>query len=160
MAKISDMKLKYRIFMKTYKYRNQEWTPGILLKKPLNEARIGVVTTAAFHNPDQVPFDTGQKGGDCSFRILPDGTDLKQLAAVHPSGSFDHSGIEADANLSLPLDRLRELKKEGFIGASSPRHLSFMGLIISPEKLINETAKEAADIFIEDQVDGVLLTPV
>ncbi|MFH1964311.1 MAG: glycine/sarcosine/betaine reductase selenoprotein B family protein [Acidobacteriota bacterium] len=160
MAEISDMKMKYRIFMKTYEYRSLEWKPGVLLEKPLHEARIGVVTTAAFHTPDQEPFDTNQKGGDPSFRILPENIELNKLKAVHPSESFDHSGIDADSNLALPLDRLRELKKEGFIGSSSPRHLSFMGVIISPEKLINETAEKAADIFIEDQVDGVLLTPV
>ena len=160
MAKISDMKMKYRIFMKNYKYRSLAWKTGVWLEKPLSASRIGVVTTAAFHRPDQAPFDTGYQGGDPSFRILPEDTDLSELKAVHPSGSFDHSGIDNDANLSLPLDRLRELKKEGFIGCSSPRHLSFMGIIISPEKLIAETAEKAADILIEDQVDGVLLTPV
>ncbi len=160
MAKLSDMKMKYRIFMKNYKYNSLEWKTGVKLEKPLNASRIGVVTTAAFHRPDQTPFDTGYRGGDPSFRILPEDTDLNELKAVHPSGSFDHSGIDRDANLSLPLDRLRELKNEGFIGSSSPRHLSFMGVIISPSMLIAETAEKAADILIEDQVDGVLLTPV
>ena len=108
----------------------------------------------------QEPFDKDFPGGDPSFRILPEDIDLKELKTVHPSGSFDHSGIDSDANLALPLDRMRELKLEGSIGESAPRHLSFLGLILSPEKLIADTAERAADIFIEDQVDGVLLTPV
>jgi D-proline reductase (dithiol) PrdB len=160
MAKISDMKMKYRIFMKTYKYRSLDWKPGVFLGKPLKEARVGVITTAAFHTPSQEPFDKNYPGGDPSFRILPEDTKLNELKTVHPSNSFDHSGIDSDPNLALPLDRLRELKKEGLIGESSPRHLSFLGLILSPEKLIADTAEKAADIFIEDKVDGVLLTPV
>ncbi len=160
MAKISDMKMKYRIFMKTYKYRSLEWKSGVSLKKPLKDSRIAVVSTAGLHTPEQPPFKTDLPGGDFSFRVLPEDTDLGNLATVHPSGSFDHSGIEADANLSFPLDRLRELKNEGRIGESAPRHLSFMGLMLSPEKLVEDSAEEAADIFQEDQVDGVLLVPV
>lgn len=160
MAKISDMKMKYRIFMKTYKYRSLDWRPGVFLEKPLKESRIGVITTAAFHAPTQDPFDRDYPGGDPSFRILPEDTELNELKTVHPSDSFDHSGIDSDANLSLPLDRLRELRMEGLIGESAPRHLSFLGLILSPEKLISDTAERAADIFLEDKVDGVLLTPV
>lgn len=160
MAKISDMKMRYRIFMKTYKYRSLDWKPGTVLKKPLGQSKIGVASTAAFHTPDQEPFDPEIAGGDCSFRIIPENTSLGSLKAVHPSASFDHSGIDADPNLALPLDRFRELSKEGLIGSSSPRHLSFMGVILSPEKLLAETAEKAADIFMEDQVDGVLLTPV
>lgn len=101
MTKISDMKMKYRIFMKTYKYRSLEWKPGVLLEKPLHEARIGVVTTAAFHAPDQKPFDTNQKGGDHSFRILPEDVELN-----HPrlqDEGFTLSRFEIDCHLQPAL---------------------------------------------------------
>lgn len=160
MAKISDMKMRYRIFMKNYKYRSLEWKRGVSLSKPLNQARIAIVSTAAFHTREQDPFDPSAKGGDASFRILREDVALESLCESHPSKSFDHSGLEADPNIALPLDRFRELKAEGKIGESAPRHLSFMGIILNPDKLINETAEQAADIFMEDRVDGVLLTPV
>ena len=78
----------------------------------------------------------------------------------HKSDAFDHSGIEKDKNLALPLDRLRELKQEGVIGEMARRHYSFMGSITAPGRFLNITAPEIARSLAEDHVDAVLLTPV
>lgn len=160
MAQLSDLKLRYRVFMKTYPYRQFDWRPGALLKKSLSQARIAVVTSAAFFRPDQAPFDQTIRGGDYSFREIPLETDLDTLQIGHRSDAFDHSGIESDKNLALPLDSLRELKAEGRIGDVAPRHYSLMGSISAPARLVSITAPEIAQRLAEDQVDGVLLTPV
>jgi D-proline reductase (dithiol) PrdB len=160
MAKLSDLKWKYRIFMQTYRYRQYDWHPGAVLRKPLSQARIAVVTTAAFFLPDQAPFDASIRGGDTSFREIPLETDLETLRIAHKSEAFDHSGIERDKNLALPLDRLRQLKAETRIGDVAPRHYSLMGSISAPARMVRVTAPEIAHRLGEDQVDGVLLTPV
>ncbi len=146
--------------METYRYRQFDWHPGAVLRKPLSQARIAVVTTAAFFRPDQPPFDASIRGGDYSFRKIPVGTGLDTLKIGHKSDAFDHSGIESDKNLALPLDRLRELKAEGRIGDVAPHHYSLMGSISAPARLVNITAPEIARRLSEDQTDGVLLTPV
>ena len=160
MAKLSDLKLRYRIFMQTYRYRQFDWRPGAVLQKPLAQSRIAAVTTAAFFRPDQPPFDHTIRGGDYSFRKVALETDLDTLRIGHKSDAFDHSGIESDKNLALPLDRLRELKAQGRIGDVAPRHFSLMGSISAPARLVSVTAPEIARKLSEDQVDGVLLTPV
>jgi len=159
-ASLSDLKLKYRLFMQAYPYRHVDWRPGAVLSKPLSEARIAVVTTAGFYRPDQAPFDASRKAGDCSYREIPADTCLDELRIGHTSDAFDHSGIERDKNLALPLDRLRELAAGGFVGSLAPRHFSFMGAIVAPGRLIGVSAPEAAAKLREDGVDGVLLTPV
>ena len=63
MAKLSDLKLQYRIFMGAYRYRQFDWRPGAVLEKPLSQSRISVVTTAAFFLPEQAPFDPSIRGG-------------------------------------------------------------------------------------------------
>lgn len=146
--------------MKTYRYRQFDWRPGAVLKKSLSQARIAVVTSAAFFRPDQAPFDHSIRGGDYSFREIPLETDLDTLQIGHKSDAFDHSGIESDKNLALPLDRLRELKAEGRIGDVAPRHFSLMGSISAPARLVSVTAPEIARRLRDDQVEGVLLTPV
>jgi len=73
---------------------------------------------------------------------------------------FDHAGIRQDPNLAFPLDRLRELAALGRIGSVAPRHLSFMGSITAPGRLIRDTAPEAARLFVEDGVQAALLVPV
>jgi D-proline reductase (dithiol) PrdB len=160
MAKISDLKLAYQVFMKAYPYRKVDWLPGARLKKPLTEARVAVVTTAAFFRPEQPPFDTSIRGGDYSYRIIPIDTDLSSLKIAHRSDAFDIQGITSDKNLALPLDRLKSLAEEGLIGSVAPRHFSFMGSIAAPGRLIAQTAPEVARMLLEDAVDAVLLTPV
>jgi D-proline reductase (dithiol) PrdB len=130
------------------------------LKKPLGEARIAAVTTAAYFRPDQTPFDTSIRGGDYSYRAIPVDTDLTTLRIAHRSDAFDISGIASDKNLALPLDRLKSLAEEGVIGSVAPRHFSFMGSIAAPGRLIASTAPEVARMLLDDAADAVLLTPV
>ncbi len=160
MAKISDLKLAYQVFMKACPYRKVDWPPGARLQKPLSEARVAVVTTAAFFRPDQPPFDTSIRGGDYSYRIIPIDTDLSTLNIAHRSDAFDIRGITSDKNLALPLDRLKSLAEDGLIGSVAPRHFSFMGSIAAPGRLIANTAPEVARMLLEDTVDAVLLTPL
>ncbi|HTR36096.1 MAG TPA: glycine/sarcosine/betaine reductase selenoprotein B family protein [Bryobacteraceae bacterium] len=160
MAKISDLKLAYQLFMKAYPYRRVDWRPGAVLQKPLSESRVAIVTTAAFYTPNQPRFDTSIRGGDWSFRTIPLETDLGSLRIAHRSDAFDTTGITADKNLALPLDRLQPMAEAGVIGSVAPRHFSFMGSIAAPGRLIAETAPEVARLIAEDAVDAVLLTPV
>jgi D-proline reductase (dithiol) PrdB len=160
MAHLSDLKLSYQVFMKAYRYRRVDWRPGARLRKPLREARVAAVTTAAFFGPEQLPFDCSIRGGDCSYRVIISDTDLSTLGIAHRSDAFDIHGIAMDKNLALPLDRLKSLAEEGVIGSVAPRHFSFMGSISAPSRLIESTAPEVAHMLVEDAVDAVLLTPV
>ncbi len=160
MARLSDLKPKYRVFMQTYRYRSVDFGGGARLSRPIEQARVALVTTAGFHLPDQEPFDESVRGGDDSFRIIPADADVSQLRSSHRSDAFDHAGIEADPNVALPLERLRELAAEGRIGGVAPRHLSFMGSITAPARLIRQTAPQAAELLRADGVEAVVLTPV
>ena len=160
MAKLSDVVLKYRLLIQGYPFRRVQWLPGTHLSKPLNEARIALVTTAGFYLPDQTPFEQSFRHDDCSYREIPWGTPTSALQIGQTSDAFDHAGIEADRNLTLPLDRLKELIDAGVVGGYAPRHFSIMGSIIAPARLISESGPEIASKLKADSVDGVLLAPV
>ncbi|MCB1019781.1 MAG: hypothetical protein KDC27_07620 [Acidobacteria bacterium] len=160
MASLRDLKLSYWAYMKTYRYRSHEWRPGVRLTKPLEQARVAVVTTAALYGPEHEPFDEGFKGGDYTYREIAREADLTSLRIGHRSDAFDSAGLEQDANVALPLDRLAEMARDGRIGEVAPRHFSFMGSIPAPARLTRETAPEAAEKLRADGVDAVLLTPV
>jgi D-proline reductase (dithiol) PrdB len=157
-AKTSDLKLGYQVFMKAYPYRTADWSPGARLGKPLREARVAAITTAAFFKPDQPPFEVSIRGGNFSYRVLPSDTALNTLRIAHRSDAFDSRGIASDKNLALPLDRLKTLAEEGVIASVAPRHFSFMGSISAPGRLMSSTAPEVAHMLVEDAVDAVLLT--
>lgn len=162
MATYADLSLPLRLYLKSYPFHRYTINPVPLskLKKPLSQARIALLTTAGLRLPDQSGFDYSFKGGDASYREIPNDVDLKALIEDHKSPSFDHSGVQADANLAFPLDRFRELQARGEIGELNHRHFSFMGSILNPRKLIEKTSLEVAELLRADRVDVAFLTPV
>lgn len=96
MATYGDLILKYRLFMKAYPFARYAINPVPCapLDKPLNLARVALVTTAGLHTPEQPGFDHAVKGGDTSFREIPNTVTTANLIESHKSEAFDHSGIE------------------------------------------------------------------
>jgi len=146
--------------MATYRYRTLNPVPFAIPRKPLSTARVALVTTGGLHAPDQPPFDCSVKGGDVSFREIASGVDLSSLGIAHKSDAFDQTGCRKDRNLGFPLDRLREMAARGEIGELNGRHLSFMGSITAPGRLIAETAPRGAEILVADGVDVAFLVPL
>jgi len=157
---IGEFALKHRLFLRTYRWRRIDPVPCTPLSKPLRECRVAVVSSAGFVLPSQEPFDTGIRGGDPSFREIPADTDVSSLVDLHRSETFDHADMRNDPNLVFPIDRMRELAARGRIGSPNRRHLSFMGGITAPGRLVKYTAPEAALELVRDEVDAALLIPV
>ena len=162
MATFHDLTLPDRVFMTGYRFSHFKIdpVPCSKLRKPLAECRFALVTTGGLHAPGQEDFDHANKKGDDSFREIPGSIETSSLIESHRSRSFDHTGIQQDANLAFPLDRFRELEDQGVIGGLNKRHFSFMGSIITPRRLIDETAPEVARMLRDDEVDAAFLTPV
>jgi D-proline reductase (dithiol) PrdB len=160
LATVDELSLPVRLFLKGYRWRRIDPVPWMPLQKPLREAKVGLVSSAGFVVPGQEPFASNLSGGDGSFREIPWDTDVSALIETHKSQSFDHSGIQSDPNLGFPIDRVREMAAEGRIRAVNHRHLSFMGSITAPGRLVRDHAPEAARLLVSDGVDVALLVPV
>ena len=133
-------------------FDNPAFTP---LTKPLAEARVAIVTSAALHRPDQDRFTNSDTG----FRAL-DRSD-RNIVMGHWSPNFDHTGFQLDLNVVYPIDRLEELAADGVIGDVAPRHFAFAGNqpdTVSELRL--DTGPACAEQLLADEVDIVLLTPV
>lgn len=157
---MKPLSLALRTLIRTYPWRRIHPVPQSLLTEPTSDCRVALVTSAGLIVPGDAPFDFNVRGGDYSYRVVPDSSDVQCLEEHHRSSSFDHSGIEADRNLGLPLDRLHDLVASGEIGQAAPRHISLMGSITAPGRLLKRTAPRVADLLIGDQVDIALLIPV
>jgi D-proline reductase (dithiol) PrdB len=157
---LSEFALKYRLFLKTYQWRRIDPVPWTPLKKPIKACKVALISSAGFVTPDQEPFDETIRGGDTSFREIPSDVDMNILIDTHRSRVFDHMGLRRDPNLAFPLERLRELLDSGRIGSLNPRHLSCMGSITAPGRLIKRTAPEAARRLVDDRADIAILIPV
>lgn len=122
--------------------------------KDLSTAKVAFLTTAGVHLKSQPPFNVK---GDASFRIIP--KDIEEMNLMITHDHYDKDSALKDMNCVFPLAHLRDFEKEGIIGSVGPRQIGLMGYIPQLKTLMNKTAVEIADIFEEDCVDIVLLSP-
>jgi D-proline reductase (dithiol) PrdB len=133
--------------------------PWALLARPVRECTVALVTTAGVHLRSDPPFDMEDPHGDPSFRVIPSAVDAEALTITHKY--YDHTAADRDINVVLPLDRLRELREGGEVGAIAPFCYGFMGHIDGRHiaALMDVTAPEVARRLLADGVDAVFLTP-
>ena len=122
--------------------------------KPLSERRIAIVSTAGLQRRGDHPFDLGAN----DFRVIPGDTPTSDIVMSHVSTNFDRSGFQQDVNVALPIDRLRELEREGTIGSSAQFHYSFMGAT-HPNDMRSQ-AERMTGLMKDDGVDTALLVPI
>ncbi|MCP3983313.1 MAG: hypothetical protein GY723_02935 [bacterium] len=160
MGEFNEFSITVRAVLGAYRWRRIDPVPWTPLEKPLSECRLALVSSAGFVLPDQQPFDESLRGGDFSYRRIPSDVEGSEFIDTHRSESFDHTGLGSDPNLAFPIDRARELVASGRIGSLARSHLSFMGSITAPGRLVRDTAPEAASLLAHDSVDIALLIPV
>ncbi len=160
MGEITEFTKSIQLFLNNYPWRCIDPVPWTQPGKPLAECRLALVSSAGFILPGQESFGNARRGGDVSFRQIPSDVDVTTLIDSHNSNSFDHSGMHQDPNIAFPIERVRELEKAGRIGCINHRHLSLMGSITTPGKLVKHTAPQAAQRLVDDGVDIALLIPV
>lgn len=132
-------------------FPTQPWVTG----PPLAERRVAIVTTAGLHRRGEQHFfrRTG------AYRVFPGDVQGRDLLMSHSSVNFDRTGFQQDVNVVFPLDRLRELSRDGVIGSVAAFHYSFMGAGVEPDEL-EATAREVAGMLKQDGVNAVFLSPV
>jgi D-proline reductase (dithiol) PrdB len=130
--------------------------------KPLAQATVALLSTAALATEDDRPFD--QEGerrdpwwGDPSFRVIPADADPRSIRGYHLH--MDNRYLEQDVNCALPLTRLRQLERAGEVGRAAPSHYSYMGYILDPTELMEQSVPTMIERMRAEQVDVALLVP-
>jgi D-proline reductase (dithiol) PrdB len=157
---LSEFRTGTRLFLQAYPWRRIDPVPWTPLRRSLAESKLALVSSAGFVMPGEDSFDSSRRGGDPSFRQIPSDAVASMLVDSHRSQTFDHGGMQRDANLAFPLDRARELVASGRIGSLAPHHLSFMGGITAPGRLTKQTAPAAVSRLVAEGADVALLVPV
>ncbi len=143
--------------------------PMAQLGKPLKDATIALFTSGALYRDDQEPFYPADLSYEqairdtrsalervASVRVIPGDTPESRLRVGHIA--YDIRAAQKDSNVIFPLERFRELARQGFIGALAPRNYSYHGVTKIP-RLRDETAPQWAQMLKDDGVDAVFLTP-
>jgi D-proline reductase (dithiol) PrdB len=159
LSMIKSLQLTKTLIQKKYppfEYTVFQDTPVTNLKKPLKDCKLALLTTGGLHLKTDTPFDTKDKEGDCSFRMVPGNVTHQELMVTHES--YDHQFINADLNCVFPIERMREYVEKGTIKALSEEHYSFMGHIYVTDPLL-ENSRKVGERLKELGVDIAFLTP-
>jgi D-proline reductase (dithiol) PrdB len=134
---------------------NADTPPWAPLSKPLSQCRLGLAASGGIYATGQVAFHYRD---DSSLREIRTDLDTRDLRATH--FAYDLTDARTDPNVVFPLDPLRRLVRERFLGSLASRFHTFMGGIYSARRVTEELAPALAARFREDAVDAVLLVPV
>lgn len=123
----------------------------------LSKATISIVTAAGVHSKDQEPFNIGDDLGDLTYRVMDEAVTGASVMVTHDH--YDHSDADSDVNVVFPIDILREMADEGFIGGIARKHIGYMGYTMRLKDMYEQTAPQIADeIDKGSRADIVLLT--
>lgn len=136
---------------------SRKCVPFTPFDRELSRATVAIVSAAGVHRKDQEPFNISDELGDLTFRIIGADSQPGDLMVTHHH--YDHTDADADINVVFPLDALRELVREGFIGGEAREHIGYMGYTMQLKRMYEETAPQIAEeIDKRSRADAVILT--
>ena len=140
-----------------YRWAHAEEPPAFTpLRKPLSEARVGVLTTSGTYALGQTAFHYKD---DTSVRSIPKTTPKQDIRFSHITENFLEDP-RRDPDCILPLAALKRLESEGFVGEVAEEAISCMGGIYSQRRVREELIPDLAARFEAQSVDAVFLIPM
>lgn len=123
----------------------------------LAKTTVALITAGGVHLKNQEPFNTADELGDLGYRLITDDVDSSDLMVTHHH--YDHKDADKDINVVFPIDALRDLRDEGFIGGVAKKHFGYMGYTMQLKAMYEGTAREIAnEIDKGSRADVVILT--
>jgi len=143
-----------------YRWAQYSDVPFTPLAKPLSEARVAIVTTAAPFQPDK-----GDQGPGAPYNAAAKFYQVYSMPSDEPADlRISHVAIDRfhttaeDIGAYFPLAALRDAEKAGRIGTLAPR---FHGLPTNRSQVttIEQDCPDLLARLREDEVDAALLVP-
>ena len=138
-----------------YNWSEFDSSPWVPFEKPLDQAKIALISSAGISRKDQEPFDPWAVNG-LSFREIPVDTPYEDLKLNH--NYFDHRDALKDMNCVFPVVRLKELEDNGLIGSLARTAIALgMGRLYKRTALQNETTPGIVEVLKREGADAALL---
>jgi D-proline reductase (dithiol) PrdB len=128
--------------------------PWTAVTKPLSECRLMLIASGGIYLAGQVAFHYKD---DTSYRAIPTDAPMATLRATH--FAYDTANARRDLNCIFPLETLRRLVAEGFLGELTAHAYTFMGGIYSTRRVSTELAPALVARAREEKADLALLVP-
>ncbi|MBA3946894.1 MAG: hypothetical protein H0X37_20320 [Herpetosiphonaceae bacterium] len=124
----------------------------------ISHSRLVLISSAGGYLPaKQAAFDAANPFGDYTIRCFPVTTPLLDIAYAH--AHYDHTAVDADAQVLLPLGHLADLVAAGVIGSLTPNMISFMGYQPDVGRLLDELIPAMRAAVRAEGAEAALLVP-
>ena len=128
--------------------------PGI----DLSQSRLVLISSAGSYLANsQQPFDAAHPLGDYTIRTYPSSTSLDALAIAQDH--YDHSAVDADRQVLIPLRHLEDMVAEELIGELTDNVISFHGYQPNVTRTISETIPKIVEEAKNEHARAALLVP-
>lgn len=134
----------------------EEWEKPAPVRD-LSKATVMLATDGGLYpkdNPDNMPYANADR---CGAYDISNYNTLDEGEWIIRHTGYDNSFSNADPNRLVPVDAMRTLEKEGFIGKLHNVYLATTGLIATVENS-TKTAKQMVDYVRNHNIDAVILT--
>ena len=123
----------------------------------LASSRLMLISSAGgYLNEIQQSFDVENPIGDYSIRVFSSDTPFSNLEYSHDH--YDHTAVNNDPQVLLPLAYLQEMVNERKIGELT-NVVSFMGYHPDVSRVVDETIPAIIDVVKQEAVDAAFLVP-
>lgn len=139
-----------------YGWSRNDSAPWTAFTKSLGESKVALISSGGVHLKTQPPFDVAGKG-EAIFRRIQRDVNVADLTISHVA--YNHLDAKQDINCIFPIERFRELEKEGFIGELAEVNFGFMGRIFSRSALVKEMAPALVESLRDQKVDFFYMVP-
>ena len=140
-----------------YQWTVHESAPLTPLAKPLRECRVSLLTSGGV---SQCAMPAWNPDARNDFRLDAIASDASSPDFQVHDSYYDVRSAREDVNCVFPLERLRDLAREGEIGEVAPHHYSgFTGRIYKRSHATEVAAPALAGALSKEHVDLFLLVP-
>jgi len=141
-----------------YKLPNNQRAPATGKAIDLTQSRLLLISSAGAYLPaTQEPYDAENALGDYTIRHIAMNSTPAEIAFAHTH--YDHSAVNEDQQVLLPIGHLHDLVAEGLIGELAPDLISFMGYQPDAVRVAEETTPAIVAAAKEMGVQAALLVP-
>lgn len=128
--------------------------PGV----DIQQKRLALISSAgSYLRATQAPFDAPNPLGDYTIRTFPIATTWDQIDFAH--NHYDHTAVNADPQVLLPLRHLEDMAAEGIIGDLAPSVISFSGYLPDVGRVLDEVIPAILHEAQAQNVGAALLVP-
>lgn len=124
----------------------------------LKQGKLVLISSAgAYIQGEQEAYDAENDLGDYTIRLIPSDIALDKIAYAHTH--YDHTAVNMDAQVLIPLGHLADMVSEGEIGSLTENFISFMGYQPNAAQVVDETIPAIIAAAKAEGATGALLVP-